>query len=95
MGIEEEFLKIKLEDMGKEIEDIILELNEAVEVVIHGDLQKAITIIETARSRLATLCIGNCRYCWKECNIECHDCNICPMLFECISRDKIDFSRKI
>jgi len=94
MGVEEEFLKIKLKDMGEEIEDIIRELDEARDA-IYDNIEKAVTLIETVKSRLACLCIGNCRYCWKECDIECHDCNICPALFDCISRDKIDFSRKI
>ena len=96
MGVQEEFLKISLQDMGQEIEDVVFELNEAVEAIHSGNSEKAVVLIETARSRLANLCLRDCYYCWKDCDIdECSDCNTCPRLFYCISKDKIDFSRKI
>jgi lipopolysaccharide biosynthesis regulator YciM len=62
---------------------------------IKKDLNYVYSELETLANEVKNYCIGNCYFCYKNCYIECSDCNTCPHLTTCIDQGKIEFLRKI
>jgi lipopolysaccharide biosynthesis regulator YciM len=94
------YIHKKLSLLSDDLDNIIYKVvNSTIEdsekQEIKKDLNYIYSELESLADEVKNYCIGNCYFCWKNCDIECSDCNNCPHLSICIDHGKIEFSPKI
>jgi hypothetical protein len=77
------------------LDDIDNMIHKATDSEIKEDLEYIYSELEDLMTEIKNYCIGDCYFCYKNCDIDCSDCDTCPSLSVCIDKGKIEFLRRI
>jgi lipopolysaccharide biosynthesis regulator YciM len=89
-------LNLLLDDLDNIIYKVVNSpIEDSEKQEIKKDLDYLYSELESLMNEVKNYCIGDCYFCYKNCDIDCSDCNTCPSLSVCIDKGKIEFLRRI
>jgi hypothetical protein len=89
-------LSLLLDDLDNIIYKVVNSpIDDSERRELKKDLSHVHMELEDLMTEIKNYCIGDCYFCYKNCDIECSDCNNCPHLSICIDQGKIEFLRRI